>query len=144
MSKKLVFSARGVQGFSPQGYEEAFVSRMLVDAESVGSGRMVMNFFLLRPGKSTDAGSHPAPFDEIYYVLRGQGTLYLHDGHEPFELSPDTVAFIPSGTVHFLRNTGTVDLELITVMPGPLVDGVNSLYDERKERWGTSFRLEAP
>jgi mannose-6-phosphate isomerase-like protein (cupin superfamily) len=142
LKKRLVFNAKSVTGFSPRGAEQAFLSRMLIDRESVGSQRIVLNYFALRPGHSTAAGSHPAPFDEIYYVLRGAGTLFLHDDHQPFDLSPDTVAFIPAGTLHYLHNTGAADLELITVMPGPLAKGANSLYDERQERWGTSFKLE--
>jgi mannose-6-phosphate isomerase-like protein (cupin superfamily) len=139
--KKLVFNVRDVVGFSPAHYEDAFVSRMLVDQESVGSERLVMNYFVLMPGKGTDPGSHPKPFDEIYYILRGQGILYLNESHDPHNLTPDTVSFIPGGTVHFVVNTGTVDLEMITVMPGPLIEGVNTLYDERKKRWGTSFKF---
>ncbi len=142
MSKTLVFSANDVTGFSPKGHEQAFISRMLVDRESVGSERMVLNYFVLKPGHSTDAGSHPAPFDEVYYVLRGQATLFLHEAQEPHALVPDTVAFIPAGTIHALTNHGATDLELITVMPGPLAKGVNPLYDERKDRWGTSFKLD--
>lgn len=143
MSKKnLVFNVRDVAGFSPAQYEDAFVSHMLVDQESVGSERLVMNYFILKPGMSTDPGSHPVPFDEVYYILRGQGILYLNESREPYDLVPDTVSFIPGGTVHSVVNTGLVDLEMITVMPGPLIAGVNTLYDERKERWGSSFKLE--
>jgi mannose-6-phosphate isomerase-like protein (cupin superfamily) len=141
MSKKLVFKAMDVVGFSPQGYEDSFVSRMLVDQESVGSECLVMNHFILKPGKRTVPGSHPIPFDEIYYILRGQGKLYLGLSNEPFQINPDSIAFIPAGVIHFLINDSTIDLEMITVMPGPITEGVNILYDERKETWGTSFKL---
>ena len=100
-----------------------------------------MNYFSLKPGKSTDPGSHPKPFDEIYYILRGQGILYLNVTHDPYDLIPNTVSFIPGGTIHSVMNTGLVDLEMITVMPGPLIEGVNTLYDERKKRWGSSFKF---
>lgn len=143
MSKKrLVFNVRDVAGFSPAGYEAAFVSHMLVDQESVGSERLVLNYFVLKPGKNTDPGSHPSPFDEIYYILRGQGILYLNGSRESHDLVPDTVCFIPAGTVHSVVNPGSIDLEMVTVMPGPIIEGVNSLYDERKERWGNSFKFE--
>jgi mannose-6-phosphate isomerase-like protein (cupin superfamily) len=141
MPKKLVFNAKNVVGFSPQGYEGSFVSRMLIDHESVGSERLVMNHFTLKSGGKTDPGSHPSPFDEIYYVLRGHGKLYLGLSSEPFPLDADSVAFIPAGTDHYLINDGIADLEMITVMPGPLTQGANSLYDERRETWGTSFKL---
>ena len=60
---KYVFNSNNVADFSPAGYEEAFVSRMLIDRDNVGSEKLVMNYFALKPGKKTDQGSHPAPFD---------------------------------------------------------------------------------
>lgn len=142
MSHKLVFRTRDVAGFSPRGAEDSYVSKLLIDKESVGSTSLVVNYFALKPGKRTEPGGrHPDPYDEVYYVLRGRGLLRLGDPPEVFELEPDTVAFIPSGTAHSLDNTGTEDLELITVMPGQLVEGVNTVYDERRRTWGTSFRL---
>ena len=140
MKKKLAFDARRVVGFSPVGQEDSYVSRMLVDRKSVGSTRMVANHFTLKPGKQTESGSHPAPYDELYYVLRGTAVLYLGDPPEATEIGPDSVVFIPSGTNHALDNTGTEDLELLTVMPAELKEGGNPLYDARIRAWGTSFR----
>ena len=141
MKRRLVFNANEVEGFSPSGSEGVFVSRMLVDQESVGSQKVVVNNFILKPGKSTEAGSHPAPFDEIYYVLRGSGIVFLGDEREPHEIQPNSYVFIPGGTLHYLVNNGNQDLEMITIMPGPLPEGVNTLYDMRKKTWGASFRL---
>ena len=98
MVYRLVFSARQVEGFSPSGAEDEFVSRMLIDRESVGSEYMVVNHFTLKPGKSTPSGSHPPPYDELYYVLRGRAELRLGDPPEVHDLEPDSVAFIPAGT----------------------------------------------
>jgi mannose-6-phosphate isomerase-like protein (cupin superfamily) len=141
MESRMVFNAKEVEGFSPPKEADAFTSRLLVDQESVGSQKLVMNHFTLRSGKSTGAGSHPPPFDEIYYVLRGSGIVFLGNDREPYVLAPDSYVFIPSGTLHYLVNDGNQDLEMITVMPGPLVKGANTLYDQRKETWGKSFRL---
>jgi mannose-6-phosphate isomerase-like protein (cupin superfamily) len=142
MIYRLVFSAKQVQGFSPPGAEDKYVSRMLVDKESVGSQQLVVNHFTLKPGKSTGAaGSHPLPYDELYYVLRGRAVLRLGDPPEVFELEPDTVAFIPASTLHTLENHSSEDFEILTVMPEQLVEGANPLYDARKRLWGTSFRL---
>ena len=140
MGKRLAFDARKVVGFSPDGMEDTFVSRMLVDRESVGSETMVANHFTLKPGKTTDAGSHPAPYDELYYVLRGTGIVHLGDPPEATEIRPDSVAFIPNGTTHSLKNTGSEDLELLTVMPAQMVEGGNPLYDARLKAWSTSFK----
>lgn len=141
MAYQLVFNVKQVKGFSPPGEEDSFVSRLLVDQESVGSKHLVVNHFSLKPGKQTEPGSHPEPYDELYFVLHGCAVLRLGDPPEVFEIQPATVAFIPAGTVHALDNVGTEDLEILTVMPHQLVEGANSLYDARLRAWGTSFRL---
>jgi mannose-6-phosphate isomerase-like protein (cupin superfamily) len=141
MSRRLVIRTEEVAGFSPAGAEDSYVSRMLVDRESVGSDALVVNHFTLRPGKRTAPGHHPSPYDEVYYVLRGRGVVGLGDPPEGFELEPDTVVFIPSGTTHAVENTGAEDLVMLTVMPQQLVQGANALYDERRRTWGSSFKL---
>jgi mannose-6-phosphate isomerase-like protein (cupin superfamily) len=141
MARKLVFNVKQVEGFSPQGLEDSYISRLLVDKESVGSKYLVVNHFVLKPGKQTPRGSHPEPYDELYYVLRGHAILRLGEPSETFGLEQDTVAFIPAGTMHTLDNIGDQDLELLTVMPHQLVEGANPLYDARIKAWGTSFRL---
>ena len=74
--------------------EDTFVSRMLVDRESVGSETMVANHFTLKPGKTTDAGSHPAPYDELYYDLRGTGVVHIGEPNEDNDIGTDSVEFI--------------------------------------------------
>jgi mannose-6-phosphate isomerase-like protein (cupin superfamily) len=142
MARKLVFKVQEVQAFEPEAGRGSFVSRLLVDPTGVGAQSLVMNMFTLRSGKTTGpGGSHPAPFDEVYYVLRGRGLLHLGQPVETFEVGPDSVAFIPGGTVHWIDNTGDADLDLLTIMPGPMREGVNSVYDGRQKEWGTGFRL---
>ena len=139
MYEKYVQQAKRVAGFTPAGAEGAYVSRLLIDQDTVGSTQLVLNHFTLRPGQTTSAGSHPAPYDEAYYVLRGCGIVRLGPevAAEAFEIEPDSVVFIPAGTVHALENTGSVDLELVTVMPQQPVEGVNPIYDERRRAWKT-------
>ena len=63
------------------------------------------------------------------------------DGEESYEVGPDTAIFIPAGTLHKITNTGTVDLEFLTLWPiTPAEEGVNGVYDERQREWGTNFR----
>ena len=141
MSPKLVFHAKDVMPFSPPGAEAAFESRLLIDLSGVGSTDLAVNHFLLKPGQHTDPGAHPKPYDEVYYVLRGQGRVSLGNPPEDTDLTPDMVVFIAGGTRHALLNTGVVDLEIITMMPHPMRPGINGLYDERLRAWGTGFRL---
>lgn len=141
MAHQLVFNVKDVAGYSPPGTEDSYISKLLVDNQSVGSKRMVINHFTLKVGKATPAGSHPEPYDELYYVLRGRARLTLGDPPETFDLEPGAVAFIPAGTQHALDNIGSEDLELLTAMPAQMVEGANPLYDARLREWGTSFRL---
>lgn len=141
MERKLVFHAYQVMPFSPPEAAGAFESRLLVDRESVGSANLVVNHFTLKPGGSTETGKHPSPYDEVYYVLRGRGVVRLGEPPKASVVGPNTIVFIPNGTLHCLENTGTEDLEMLTIMPGPIVQGVNPVYDERLRTWGTSFRL---
>jgi mannose-6-phosphate isomerase-like protein (cupin superfamily) len=137
-----VIRAGDVAPFSPQGSERDWCSRLLVDDESVGSKNLVVNLFTLLPGRSTYPGTHPVPYDEVYFILRGHGLLALGDPSAPkHEVGPDTLAFIPAGTVHQLENTGSEPLDMLTMMPHLPVPGVNSVYDARKKEWGTSFKL---
>ena len=143
--KQRVIHAQDVAPFSPPGAEHDFESRLLIDDQSVGSKNLVMNYFTLQPGRTTYASAHPPPYDEVYYVLRGTGLLTLQ-GRPDFrrEMGPDTLAFIPAGTIHQMENTGTEPLDMLTIMPLLPEPGVNTLYDERKKKWGTSFRLINP
>lgn len=150
-----VIRARDVAPFCPKGADGDYHSRLLVDDESTGSRDLVVNLFTLMPGKSTYPGTHPPPYDEVYYILRGRGILTLGNPTAPkneapkhgapkHDVGPDTLAFIPAGTVHQLENTGSEPLDMLTMMPHLPVPGVNTLYDARKREWGTSFRLLAP
>jgi mannose-6-phosphate isomerase-like protein (cupin superfamily) len=143
MPRKLVFSAKDVALFSPPDSGGAYASRLLIDPDGVGAQSLVVNHFTLNVGQNTGpGGAHPAPFDEVYYVLRGHARLHLGDPAETFEIGPDSVAFIPGGTDHWINNTGDEPLEILTIMPGPLREGVNSVYDRRRKAWGNGFRLE--
>jgi quercetin dioxygenase-like cupin family protein len=53
------------------------------------------------------APRHRHPGEEIVFVLRGS-LEYRLDGQAPVTLNPGNVLFIPAGTVHAVRNTGSV------------------------------------
>ena len=142
MNKLRVVKVKEVMGFSPTELGGAFVSRLLIESEGVGSSKLMVNHATLKPGKSPGGGSaHPIPYDEAYYILRGHGTMEFNGGEESYEVEPDSAIFIPGGTMHKLTNTGTEDLEFLSIWPlAPTEEGVNSVFDERKRAWGKSFR----
>ena len=137
MQREKVFKVNDVAGFSPPGNEGAFISRMLIDGESVGAKRLSLNHFTLSPEKDTGGGKHPCPYEEIYYIFRGRGLLTI--GEKTYEVCPDTVAYIPCEEYHKLENIGNSDLEILTIWSLPIKKGANSVYDARKRLWGTSF-----
>lgn len=143
MGKLRVVKVRDVMGFAPKEMEGDYISRLLIEAEGVGSKRLMVVHATLKPGKSAGGGgAHPEPYDEAYYILRGQGRMEFDEGAETYEVGPDTAIYIPAGTWHRITNTGDEDLEFLTLWPlQPATEGVNSVYDERLRAWGCSFRL---
>ncbi|MHB9038218.1 MAG: cupin domain-containing protein [Armatimonadota bacterium] len=141
MKKSKVINTYDVVGYSPAGAERKYLSRLLIDGESVGSTNLVLNHFTLYPGESTYMGSHPGPYEEVYYILNGTGTLTLGDPDgDQYDVCPHTVAYIPCCTKHRITNVGDEPLEMLTMMPFHPEPGANELYDARKQEWGTSFK----
>ena len=139
MAGKLVFHTKDVVGFTTD--DDMYVSRMLIDATNSGSEKVQINHYTLRRGKINGMGSHPEPYNEIYYVVRGRGILRLGNPPEAFDVRPGHLAFIPAGTAHGLENTGDEDLEILTIWAGPIQEGANGIYDLRKRTWGKTFKL---
>ena len=146
--KNVVYNVSQVKSFSPEGKEDSYSSRLLVDKESVGSEIMVMNEFTLKAGKQTYEGNHGDGFDEIYYLLEGRVLLYLQEmgtsNYKEYNFHKGSYAFIKGGRGHYMVNPYDEEAVLLTIMSKYPNKGVNSVYDERKVKWGTSFRLENP
>ncbi len=139
MAKGTIVKLGDVVPFSPPEFAKQFSSKMLLDKSNSGSDQLHVNHFTLEGGCSTTCGVHKPPFDEIYYVLSGKATLEL-DG-VAHDIEKDTLAFIPGGTSHSLKNKSeTEDLVILTIWPKQPEPGVNVLYDMRKEAWGRTFR----
>lgn len=142
MKKEKVVKVSEIMGFAPSSSGGSYISRLLIESEGVGSSRLMLVHATLKPGEAPgDAAAHPTPYDEAYYILRGQGLMEFGGGEESYEVGPDTAIFIPADTLHKITNTGTEDLEFLTIWPiTPAEEGVNGVLDERKRLWGTNFR----
>lgn len=139
MPRGTVVTVDRVKPFSPPGAEDVYVSRMLIDQENSGSERLQVNHGVVKAGKSLPGAAHPAPYDEVYYVLSGEATLRM-DGQD-YDLARDMVVYIPAGTHHALTNkSDTEDFVIITLWPGTPAPGANEVYDLRREAWGASYR----
>ncbi|UGV41322.1 cache domain-containing protein [Methanococcoides orientis] len=66
---------------------------------------------IIKPGKSI--GPHMMTNPEVYYILEGEGVLYIED--VPFELSKGKLVHIPANSKQSTENTGDVDLEFFAI-----------------------------
>ena len=65
---------------------------------------------LVPPGRAPD---HFHTYDEVIYILEGQGEL--HVGDEQAELGGGSCIHLPARLVHCLANTGDTELRLLGV-----------------------------
>lgn len=67
--------------------------------------------FLVKPGDPLDSLIMNNP--ETYYVLEGEGMLYIED--VPFELKKGKLVLVPANANQYIENTGDVDLEFLAI-----------------------------
>jgi quercetin dioxygenase-like cupin family protein len=77
---------------------------------AVGCGSVTQFLGLVPPGRAPE---HFHPYDEVIYVLAGEGTLFA--GGDEAELRPGACVHLPSRLVHCLANTGDSELRLLGV-----------------------------
>ena len=88
----------------------------------------VQGYVSIHPGGAVPAHSHPQ--EEVYLILSGRGTLRI--GEETRVVEGITVAYIPPGVEHELRNGG--DSELVMVFTYAPVGVVAHWEAERSAR----------
>ena len=76
-----------------------------------GSDRTEVIHLCFKPGEVLE--KHPNPFDVIFYVLEGSGTLEV--GDQSFSLGADTLIEIPADDMRGWTNTGSVDLRVLVI-----------------------------
>lgn len=147
MGNKLVFNVDEVLGFSLEGSEDSYISKMLIDDSNTRSESIILNEFTLKSGKQTYKGDHGVGNDEIYFIIKGEAVLYLEDPdtHEmdAFDVRPGSYAFIKGGMGHFMINNSNEDLVMLTFMRRTPKKGVNKVYDARIKKYGKSFVLKS-
>jgi mannose-6-phosphate isomerase-like protein (cupin superfamily) len=83
--------------------------RILVDPE-VGCQGVTQFVGWIPPGR---APTHHHPYEEVVYVLEGEGLLHLEEGTRP--IGPGSCLHLPPPVEHCLENTGTVPLRVLGV-----------------------------
>ena len=140
--KERVVKASEIMPYSPPESRGMYESRLLIEPEGMGSEKLGLTQATVKPGAgSSQAESHPAPYDEAYYILKGSARVNFPDQNESHEVGPDTAVFIPAETKHSIQNIGEDDLVFLGIVPiFPVEEGINPVMDGRRREWGTSFR----
>ena len=92
------------------------IATMLLDS-SVLQGILFFAYAVLKAGKVIE--SHIDPYEEIYYLLHGQGVMTV--GDEQQKVTVGDAIWLPYGLPHSLANDGNEDcIILVTAaMPQP-------------------------
>jgi len=67
---------------------------------------------VLEPGLTSY--SHKLKTSEVYYILEGEGEMYIDDEIE--KVVPGQAVYIPPDSKQFIKNTGTLDLKFICIV----------------------------
>jgi mannose-6-phosphate isomerase-like protein (cupin superfamily) len=85
--------------------------------QALGLTKMVMVVCKFEPGERLVPHHHKEPTEEIYYVARGKGTVYIRDEAVPVEQG--MALSVSSGVPHYLVNTGEEILEMVFILAPP-------------------------
>lgn len=100
----------------------------LVHPSTVGSREIGVSIVLMAPGDRIKRHRHD--YEEAYYVIEGNGLMYL-EGVGEFELVPGRTVYIPAGSIHGQTNTSE-DRELrilCSLSPPPPEGEVPELFE---------------
>ena len=92
--------------------QDATAARQFTIGLDPGVGCMSVTQFVgyVPPGRAPD---HFHKYDEVLYVLEGEGRLHIDGEEEP--LGPGSCVHLPARLVHCLENTGDTELRLCAV-----------------------------
>jgi mannose-6-phosphate isomerase-like protein (cupin superfamily) len=89
------------------------VSMRVAIAEEDGAKDSIMRILEVDPEGFTPLHTHE--YEHMMFVLRGKGLVT--DGAKECRLEKDDVLFVPTGQAHQIRNTGDVQLVIVSVLP---------------------------
>jgi quercetin dioxygenase-like cupin family protein len=78
-----------------------------------GAPNFVLRVFTVEPGGHSPRHEHP--YEHEVFVHEGSGEVF-HEG-ETHPLAPGSIAYIPAGSLHQFRNTGSAPLVFVCVIP---------------------------
>ncbi|MBN2049908.1 MAG: cupin domain-containing protein [Spirochaetales bacterium] len=86
--------------------------QVLIDGEK-GWESHVMRLFTLAEGGYSPKHQHPWP--HIAFIISGEGILHIDGEDTPVRFG--SYAFVPPGSNHQFRNTGSGDMKFICIVP---------------------------
>jgi mannose-6-phosphate isomerase-like protein (cupin superfamily) len=96
--------------------------RYLVTDE-VGCTELTQFYGIIAPGRAPD---HSHVYDEVIYVLEGEGILHIDGSHEP--VSQGTCIHLPPLVEHSLENSGDSPMRIVAVFH-PAGDPASRAYE---------------
>ncbi|HUK94482.1 MAG TPA: cupin domain-containing protein [Gaiellaceae bacterium] len=96
--------------------------RYLVTDE-VGCTELTQFFGIIAPGRAPE---HSHVYDEVIYVLEGEGVLHIDDAHEP--VAAGTCIHLPPFKLHSLENSGDAPMRIVAVFH-PAGDPASRAYE---------------
>jgi oxalate decarboxylase/phosphoglucose isomerase-like protein (cupin superfamily) len=92
--------------------------KVMFTSETAGTKHLRFVVGCFEPGQGLDMHIHPES-EEVYYVIEGQGSVYLGKEKATTKVDRNTAIYIPSGTIHGIRNTSDGKLIVaFTIAPG--------------------------
>ncbi len=93
------------------GVKGAFIQWLIAGDD--GAPNFAMRRFRVEPGGYTPYHHHP--YEHEVYVLSGEGQVRIND--KTYDITADTVVFVPPDVMHQFRNTGESDLVFLCIIP---------------------------
>ena len=72
-----------------------------------------------KPGEGLELHAHPNS-EEVYYVIKGRGTVYYGKERREVPIEPGIAIFIPPGAEHGVSNTGKEELIIAFFLAPPV------------------------
>ena len=101
----------------------------LVSSDRTKSDSITLGVAEIAPGDESAMRFHWHDPSEIYFVLSGEGVVRIED--EDYPVGPGATIFIPGGSWHATRNTGSGILKMIYAFGVPSFEEVVYHYDTR-------------
>jgi len=126
-------NAENLKPFYPSP-EEGYGSKLLTGGQLAGSDVININEGTLVGGGRTSGAAHEKT--EIYYIVRGQGDVWLDD--DCLHVKPGDIIVIPPGVFHWIDNRMNQEPFVLHTYWHRQED--NGLYHRRLQEWGTSVK----